>query len=193
MRIWFALATLAALVFAGAAQAQSVHVAVGAYGGLTVPILQDVDASSFSPGDAFGDTGSKFGLRVPVKAIPIVTLEPYFAKSSYSEQTETFNGIEYTREGWDATAYGVNVALGDILRQRFMFYPYLGLGSTKLERTGEEIKKVTWNFGLGLGFPLVKKLSVHVRSEFDMVVTDDTSRKFGDLTVAVHYNVYPRR
>ena len=58
------LALLAAMVSAGAAQATEKHVSIGAFGGFSIPVLQDVDASSFSPSDAFGPTGSQFGLRV---------------------------------------------------------------------------------------------------------------------------------
>lgn len=186
------LALLGMTLAAGAAQAQTpMHVSVGAFGGLSVPVLQDVDASSFSPSDAFGSSGSQFGLRADVKAIPVVTLEPFFAKSSYGEDTETFGGISYTREGFDATAFGLNAVLGRPDGAGVHFFPYVGLGKFKLERTGQEISKMGWNFGLGLGIAPAPGFSIQVRSELNMVVTGDTSRKFGTASVGLNYTVMP--
>jgi len=80
MKRWLALAAAAALLGASSAMAtEELRVGVGAFYGLSAPVLQDVDASSFSPGDALGETGSEWGVRVPIKVIPVVTIEPYYA------------------------------------------------------------------------------------------------------------------
>ena len=75
------LALFALLLAGRAAQAGPVGVSVGVFGGLSIPVLQDVTTSSFSPGDAFGATGSTFGLRVPVHAISSITFDPLPAAS----------------------------------------------------------------------------------------------------------------
>lgn len=192
MKRWLAIAVLAALLGAGTAgAAEELAVGVGAFGGISAPILQDVDASSFSPGDALGDSDTEWGLRVPVKVIPVVTIEPYYAQASYGDRTETFNGLSYTREGWDRKALGANFIFANTLAGGFKFYPLVGIGTTKLERTNEELNKFTWNFGLGVGFAVAQKISIHVRSQLDLVVTDETSRKFGDVTAGIQYNLQP--
>src|SRR5262245_34476882 len=191
MKRSLALALLGLCFMSGAASAGPTGVSVGVFGGLSVPVLQDVSASSFSPSDAFGDTGSQFGIRVPVVAIPVVTFEPYFAKSKYSDRTETFSGITYTREGFDGTAFGVNAILGRPEGGSFKFYPYLGIASNKLERTGQEIKEVGYNFGLGIGIAAAEKISMQIRGEFAMVATGDTSRKFLNATVGLNYSLLP--
>ncbi len=192
MKRWLALAAVAALLGAGSAMAtEELRVGVGAFYGRSAPVLQDVDASSFSPDDALGEGGSEWGVRVPIKVIPVVTIEPYYASSSYGDNTQDFNGLSYTREGWDRKAFGGNFLFANTLASGFKFYPYVGVGSTKLTRTDEELNEFTWNFGLGLGFSLNEKMAVHVRSQLDLMVTDDTSRKFGDVTAGLQYNFQP--
>jgi len=188
------LAALALLAFAlasGAAQAGPIGVSVGVFGGLSIPVLQDVTTSSFSPGDAFGATGSQFGIRVPVHAIPVVTFESYYAKSKYKDTDETIGGIQYTREGFDGKTFGLNAILGNPEKGGFRFFPFVGIGKTKLERTGQEINKVGYNFGLGFGISPAQKISVQARGEFNMVVTGDTSRKFTGANLGVTYRVMP--
>lgn len=192
MKRWLALAAAAALLGASSAMAtEELRVGVGAFYGLSAPVLQDVDASSFSPGDALGETGSEWGVRVPIKVIPVVTIEPYYAQSSYDDNTQTFNNLSYSREGWDRKAIGANFLFANTLATGFKFYPYVGIGSTKLERTDEKLSDFTWNFGLGMGFSFNEKISLHVRSQLDLMVTDETSRKFGDVTAGLQYNFQP--
>ncbi|TMQ58407.1 MAG: porin family protein [Candidatus Eisenbacteria bacterium] len=191
MKRIFALTLLGLVVAGGAAQAGPVGVSIGVFGGLTIPVLQDVSTSSFSPGDAFGATGSQFGIRVPVRAIPVITFEPYYAKSSYKDRDETIGGITYTREGFDGKSFGLNAILGRPDGSGFHFFPYIGLGKTKLERTGEEINKTGYNFGLGLGLSPAAKISVQARGEFAMVATGDTSRKFTNATLGLTYSLKP--
>jgi len=191
MKRFMALALLASAMASGAAQAGPVGVSVGVFGGLSVPVLQDVSTSSFSPSDAFGPTGSQIGFRVPVHAIPVVTFEPYYAKSSYKDHTETIGGISYTRDGFDGKSYGLNAILGNPDGSGFHFFPYFGIGKTKLTRTGEEINKTGYNFGLGFGISPAQKISVQVRGEFAMVATGDTSRKFTNATAGLTYRILP--
>jgi len=191
MRRSLAMVLLALAFSGGAAQAGPIGVGVGLFGGLSVPVLQDVTTSSFSPSDAFGPTGSQFGLRVPVHAVPMFTFEPYYAKSKYKDRKETIGGITYTREGFDGKTYGLNAILGNPDGSGFHFFPYLGISKTKLERTGQEINKTGYNFGLGFGLSPAPKFSVQVRGEFAMIATGDTSRKFTNATVGLNYRILP--
>jgi opacity protein-like surface antigen len=174
----------------GTVAAAPIELGVMGYGGYSVPVLQDVSGTD----DITGESGSQFGLRAPVKIIPVVTLEPFFATSSYGSRTEEIpegSGLTYSRDGWDATAFGLNVLLGNTLSPGFKVFPYAGLGTTSLERSGESLDEMTWNFGLGLGFGATSKLAVQLRGDVAMVVTDDTSRKFGSVTLGVQYKLLP--
>lgn len=167
------LATLAgALLAAGAANAASIG--VGPFGGMNFPVLQE-------------DTGSGplFGIRVPVKLVPLVTVEPFYASSNLGDKDFTTGGITVTREGFDETAFGANVML--TFGGPFQFYPYAGLGSTKLKRTGADDTFTSYDFGLGFGLSPIPKLSVHVRGGLDAVVDGQASRKFATATVGASW------
>jgi hypothetical protein len=175
--VCISVALLALLSSAGVAHALSVG--VGAFGGISFPILQD-------------DTGqgTQFGIRAPVNLVPMLVVEPYFASSSGGDKDEEFNGVEQTRTGLDVTAFGANVLIP--FGTGFRFYPFVGIGSHKLKREGaEDITKSGYNFGLGIGFaPPIAGLSVDVRGELNAVVDGDVSRKWGNATVGVSYNVF---
>ena len=106
----------------GIASSGPIELGIIGYGGYTVPVLQDVSGTD----EILGESGTQFGLRAPVKLIPVVTLEPYFAMSSYGTRTEEIpegSGLTYSRDGWDATAFGLNVLLGNTLSRGFSFFP----------------------------------------------------------------------
>lgn len=176
-RLCASIALLALLSSAGAAHALSVG--VGAFGGISVPIVQD-------------DTGqgTQFGVRVPVNLIPMVVVEPFFSSASGGDKDEEFGGVTQTRTGLDVTGFGANLLLP--FGTGFRFYPFAGLGSFKVKREGsEDVTKTGYNFGIGIGIsPPLAGLSLDVRGELNAVVDGDVSRKWGNATVGVSYNVF---
>jgi hypothetical protein len=171
------LTLLALALFAGTAAA--VDIGVGAYGGVNVPVLNDLSKQ-----------GTDFGIRVPVKLIPLLTVEPFWSKSSLGDAEEDIAGITYTRDGGDLTGFGAN-ALLTFGAPMFQFFPFAGIGSYKLERDGaEDVSDVGYSFGLGLGTSLIPKLSLSVRGELDMVITDETSQKFAKVTAGAAYSFF---
>jgi opacity protein-like surface antigen len=161
--------------------AHAVGIGVGVFGGAGVPILQDDNGQ-----------GTVFGLRVPVNLVPLVTVEPYFSKGSGGDKDQDVGGLSLTRSGIDATSFGANVMLK--FGGGLSFYPYAGIGSTKLERDGLDATSTSYNFGLGLGLSPVPKISVHLRGELQAVLDkdeSDISRKWANITLGVHYNLFP--
>jgi hypothetical protein len=184
------LAVLVLTLAAGTARA-STRLSVGIFGGSTVPVAQDVDVSSPSLSEAFGPSGGQWGFRAAVKAIPVVTLEPYYSKSSYGDDTQTYNGIEYTRSGFEGNSLGLNAIFGTPDGAGFHFFPYVGFGKFDLDRPGETIDDTGWNFGLGVGYGFAEKFSVQFRPELNMVVTGETSRKFATASLGLSYVIMP--
>jgi hypothetical protein len=170
------VALLALALLAGAAAAA--EIGIGAYGGVNVPVLNDLSKQ-----------GTDFGIRVPVKLASAFTLEGFYSMSSLGNVDETFGTNTYTRDGGDLKAFGANALF--TAGERFRVFPFVGIGSYKLTRSGaEDLTKVGYSFGLGLGFlpdPAVEKLSIDVRGELDMMVTDQTSQKFAKATAGVSY------
>jgi len=168
--------TLLALVLISAG-ASAADIGLGAYGGVTIPVLNDLSKQ-----------GSDFGIRIPVKLIPMVTVEPYYASSSLGDAEETFGSVTYTRDGGDLKAYGANLLL-TFGAPAFQFFPFAGIGSYKLKREGaEDVSDAGYSFGLGLGISPIPKIGVNVRGEFDMVLTDQTSQKFAKVTAGASYS-----
>ena len=177
-KLWIA-ATFGLLLAAGAAHATGVG--VGVFGGLSYPVIQD-DVSN----------GTVLGIRVPVSLVPMITAEPFYMSSSLGDKDETLGGITYTRDGFDEKAYGLSVILGSPTGMGFKFYPIVGIGKYKLERTGsEDIDDTGYNVGLGIGIGATPKVSLQARGELQLVKTGDTSRKFGNATVGLTYSLMP--
>ena len=174
MKRTLALLLLSLCVSAPVAHAQEMVIGAGAFGGYAVPIIQD-DAGS----------GIMYGIRVPVSVSSMFTIEPYYMTSNLDEVTEELGGVEYTRDGFDMKSIGGNVILFG-----GSFYPFVGFGSYSLKREGsEDISELGWNFGLGMGLPVAQKLRLDIRAEMDMIVTDETSRKFGAATAGLTYRL----
>ena len=170
------IALLALVLGAGAASAIGVSVGGGAFAGVSIPLLQE-DSKQ----------GTLYGLRLPVTLLSLLKVEPYWATASLGDAEETFGTLAYTRDGGKVTAYGVNALLtmGGPVR----FYPFVGIGSHELTREGtEDLSKVGYNFGLGLGFSAIPRLDVDVRGELNMITLGETSRKFANVTAGVSYH-----
>ena len=60
---------------------------VGVFGGESYPVLQDDTGN-----------GTLVGVRVPLKLVPFVTIEPWYASSSLSDKVTSVAGLDYTRQ-----------------------------------------------------------------------------------------------
>jgi hypothetical protein len=88
------------------------------------------------------------------------------------------------------SAFGAN-ALLTFGGEKFQFYPFVGLASFRLTRDGsDDISDAGYNFGLGLGISPVSKFTIHIRGEFSMIATDETSQKFANATGGVSYALF---
>ncbi len=175
MKKWWLIAV--AVLAIAPASARAAGIGLGAYGGMSIPVLQD---------DV--DKGPVYGLRAPVSLMPLLTVEPFFASSALGDKTQTIADIEYTRDGFESTAFGANVML--TMGGPVQFYPWASIGSTTLKRDGASNSFTTYGGGLGVGFGVVPKLTVHVRGGLDAVVDGEASRKFANVTVGASYALF---
>ena len=171
------LALLALTLLPCVAGAKSIG--VGAFGGASVPILQDDNGR-----------GTLFGIRVPVQLVPLITVEPLFAKTSGGNKDQAVSGLgTISRSGMDVSTFGANVLL--TFGGKFQLYPFLGIGSFKQTRSGSaDLTKSGYNFGLGLGLSPAPKISIHVRGELDSAIDGDTARKWANVTAGVSYSLF---
>lgn len=175
MKRLFALALAVALAVAGPARAGSI--AVGAFGGMSYPVLQD-------------DTGHGplMGARLSVRVVPFVTLEPYYGSSSLADKVTSVAGTDYVRQGFDQKIWGVDLLLAS--SGPLAFYPVVGVGQTKLSRAAYDQTFTTYNAGAGLGLAVVPRLTFHVRGEANVVSDGQTSRKFASATAGLTYSLF---
>jgi hypothetical protein len=180
MRKTCILTTLALILIATTANA--VSVGIGGFGGLSIPIVNDLSKQ-----------GGVYGARAPVQIVPLITVEPFYSTSSLGNVEETFGGTTtYTRDGGEVTGFGGNV-LFTLSGGTTNFFPFAGIGSYELKREGaEDISEVGYNFGVGLAVapPTWSGFSFDVRGELLMIATGDTSQKFGNITAGVSYKFY---
>ncbi|MEQ1832964.1 MAG: outer membrane beta-barrel protein [Candidatus Eisenbacteria bacterium] len=166
-----------AILALGASTARAAGVGVGVFGGMSIPVLQDDQ-----------DKGSLMGLRVPVKLVPLLTIEPFYAKSGLGDKTIDVAGLSLTREGSDVTSYGANIML--TLGGPVSFYPFAGIGSAKFERAAQDESFTSYHLGLGMGFGVVPKLSIDLRGELQAAVDGDVSRKMLNVTLGASYSLF---
>jgi len=167
---------LAALALcAGTARAGSVG--IGAFGGASIPIVQDDQGN-----------GSVFGLRAPVQLVPLLRVEPFWSTSALGDKTVDVGGFSQTRTGSDVTTFGLNAMLS--LGGPVTFYPFVGIGTVKFDRTGQDETFTSYHMGLGLGLSPIPKLSVDLRAELQAAAKDGSSRKMGNITLGASYAVF---
>ena len=173
--------SVALALFAFASTASAGGIGIGAFAGASVPLVQDDNGQ-----------GTLYGVRVPVNVIPLLTVEPYYAKTSGGDKDQEVGGTTYTRSGIDLTSYGANVML--TFGTGFQMYPFAGIGTTKSERTGLDASSSGYNFGLGFAVsPPALKLAFHVRGEMALVKEEDateSARKWANVTVGVSYGLF---
>jgi len=171
----FALAALLVGVGAGAARAASIG--VGVFGGVSAPVLQEDEGQ-----------GTLYGLRAPVKLVPLIAVEPYYASTALGDKTITVGSTSLTRDGSDVTSYGLNAML--TMGGPIAFYPFAGVGEAKFKRTGQDQEFTTYQLGFGLGLSPLPKLSLDLRGEFQVATDQDVSRKMVNVTVGASYAIF---
>jgi hypothetical protein len=170
--------TLLALAFGVASARAQTDIGIGAFGGASIPIANELS----SP-------GPQFGVRVPVRFATWVQAEAFYSFSTLGDAEEDFGGTTYTRDGGDVNAFGANALFpfGEGLKM----FPFVGIGSYSLAREGvEDVQDMGLNFGFGLGFLPMERLVIDLRGEFAAIITGDTSQKFGNVTVGATWYLF---
>ena len=154
MRRLIAAALVLACVSALPARAGSIS--LGAFGGMTYPVLQS-DVGN----------GTLYGVRAPVKLVPFLTVEPYWATSSLGDKVVGTPLGNITNHGFDETAYGASVMLAT--PGPLSFYPIGSVGKTTIKIGGTSNAFTTYGGGIGLGVSAVPKVTLNLRAEFQAI------------------------
>lgn len=161
--------------------ARAVTIGGAVFGGTSIPAVQDDNG-----------TGPMFGIRVPVNFVPLIAVEPYYAQTNGGDKDYTAAGVAYTRDGIDMTSYGANVLF--TFGTGMKLFPFVGLSSNHMKRSGLDQTETGYDLGIGLGFKLpLAGLGADIRAAGN-VVTDpansDVSRKWAEITIGVNYSFF---
>jgi hypothetical protein len=141
---------------------------VGAFAGLSIPILQDDQ----SQGMEYGFKG-RYGLG------SILVLEPYVAFTKWGEP-DPVDGVDLGIDGSKVTSFGLEASLGN-LPGAVGISPFFtaGGGSYKVKNddTGYESSKIGFSLGLGLGYGMSPSLSLDVRGKAIVVPQEEGGSK----------------
>ncbi len=161
----FAIVAVLMLV-AVAASAQTPKLGVGAFGGLSIPLAQDDQAS-----------GTVFGFRARISLAGSLALEGQLGMTKWG-QADPVDGITLP-EGSKLTSFGVNGILGGGPGPGMKPFFLAGFGSYKIKNddTGFDESRMGYNGGIGLGIGLGPKLSLDARGEAVIIPMDGGGSK----------------
>lgn len=155
-----ALVVLGLLILTGApsviAQDGS-KLGVGAFVGLSFPILQD-DQSQ----------GIEYGLKARYGLGSLIVVEPYVSFVKWG-QPDPASGVDLGIDGSKVTSFGLEASLGNFPGHTGIA-PYFvaGIGSYKVKNddTGYDQSKLGFSGGLGLGIGLSRQFGLDLRGKF---------------------------
>ena len=155
--------------------ASAAGIGVGAFGGLSIPVIQEDQGN-----------GTVFGVRGRLKLIPGFTLEPVLAFNQFGDAETDFG----TRKGSKVTYYGVDLILGGMgapVGPRF--YLLGGAAFYSFSRDyDEDVTRFGVAGGLGIEIGLGKTLGLDFRGKFHLVTLDGGgSRKMVNITAGINY------
>lgn len=157
---------------------------VGVFAGISVPVVQDDQAS-----------GSEFGVRVRYGLGSIIVLEPFasFVKWGDPGAVDLDGGGTFDMgiSGSKLTSFGLEATLGNAPgTQGLAPFFFAGLGSYKVENddTGYDESALGWSGGLGLGIGLSPKLGLDFRAKVLVAPQDGGSKKAFGFTGGINFN-----
>lgn len=167
-------------------------IGIGIFGGVGSPGGDQVDITKESK------SGPHFGVRVPMAFAKMFSLEPYFARTEgKADSAYQFEFPPPTEDGFDVTAFGVNVGFGRLVNNNgFNIAPYVGAGFHKFRREqGPADDPFGWRAGLALGLASSSTLHWNLRGEYNKmnkIEGEANGRRYINVSLGVTCVVSPR-
>ena len=168
-----------ALFLAVSAFSGPLKIGIGAFGGMSLPLVQDDQA-----------TGSAFGFMARAKFLPIVTVEGNATFAKWG-QADPIENVELP-EGSKMTSFGIDLILGGKPGLvGFKPYAVVGFGSYKIENddTKYDESALGWSGGFGFMFGVTPKFDIDLRGKFVVAPQDEGSKKSASVTIGVVLNL----
>jgi len=169
---------VALILLASLASADIPKLGAGAFGGVSIPLIQQDQAQ-----------GTEFGLRGRVSLLSFLSAEAQLAFTKWGKP-DPIEGIPWT-EGSKVTSFGINGVLGGGPGPGVKPFFVVGAGSYKIknDETKLEISRLGYSGGLGIGIGLGPKIGLDVRGEAVVVPLEEGgSKKAVKVTGGLFYN-----
>jgi hypothetical protein len=160
--------------------AQTPKFGVGAFAGISVPVVQKDQAS-----------GSDFGFRARIKALPFLVVEPTLEFVKWGKPG-VVQGVDLGIDGSKVTKFGIDVTLGG-LPGAVGFKPFFVLGAAsykvKNSQTGFDESHLGYSGGMGFGIGIMTKIDIDVRATVVIIPTSGSgSKKAANIAAGLNYN-----
>jgi hypothetical protein len=169
---------VALILLASLASATAPKIGVGAFGGVSIPVVQKDQAQ-----------GTEFGLRARLTLLSFLSGEAQLAFTKWGKP-DPIEGIPWT-EGSKVTSFGVNGVLGGGPGPGVKPFFVVGAGSYKIknDETTQELTRMGYSGGLGIGIGFGPKIGLDVRGEAVVVPLEEGgSKKAVKVTGGLFYN-----
>lgn len=167
------------LLFAQIAAAQGIKFSAGAFGGVSVPIVQEDQGQ-----------GTVFGLMARFNAMSIFVIEPNLSFGKWGEP-DPIDGFDLGIDGSKVTSFGVNVLLGGQPGNPGIKPYFLGGFSyfkVSNDDTNFDESELGFAVGLGLSVSFMPELDLDLRARGIVIPVSDGSKKAVEVTVGALYN-----
>lgn len=152
---------------------------VGAWAGMSIPIVQDDQES-----------GMVFGFMGRYKLLPFLVVEPGISFTKWGAP-DAIEGIDFGIDGSKLTSIGVNATLGGapgVPGVKPFFVAGVASYKVKNDDTGYDNSKLGWNAGLGLGFGLSPAFDLDFRGLMIVAPQEGGSKKALSVTGGLNFN-----
>ena len=158
--------------------AEGLKLAVGAFGGLNMPVVQDDQKM-----------GSVFGLRARLRVLPILSAEPnvIFGKWGSPDEVE---GINMGIDGSKINSYGIDAVIGNLHGIKgFKPFGVVGFGiyNVKNDDTKYDESKLGFSGGLGFAVGLSPTLDIDVAGRLVVAPQESGSKKALFFTTGLNF------
>ncbi len=156
------------------ATASAAGIGFGAYGGMSIPIVQEDQGN-----------GTVFGVKAKFKMIGGISVEPNINFVKYGEADFGFGA----RDGSKVSYYGLDLLLGGMgmpVGPRFYIIGGAALYSVTRDND-EDASDFGLNGGLGIEIGFGGPLALDIRGKGHVIIFEGASKKFATITGGLNY------
>ena len=159
--------------------AQGLKFSAGAFGGVSIPVVQDDQAQ-----------GTVFGIMGRMNLLSLIVVEPYISLTKWGEP-DPVDGFDLGIDGSKLTCFGVDAMLGGMPGAPGI-KPYFlgGIGYYKIKNDDTQFdeSKVGYALGLGISLGLIPTIDLDFKAKGIIIPIEGGSKKAVNITAGLLYN-----